>query len=292
MTLISSTKSSAISTALGAIDFSKRTVSIVRVDKHLAETWLLLNRKNRKINVKTINKLTTDLLGGSFMFTGEAIKFSWDGFLLDGQHRLTAICRTGVAVELVVITGVQTEAQSVMDSGGIRTLTHALEMKDIPNPTSVASALIAIQSWERGLRSHDGSAASSTNSTGLRFLDENPEIVALAYEAQLMAAKLPGLTCKQVALFFWVFDRLEDGHEDRVAFFESLRTGASLSEDHPILTLRNFLSNDAMSAARVSSVYRMAVTVKAWNAYRDAVTIKKLSFKPGGSNPEAFPEPR
>ena len=66
-----------------------------------------------------------------------------------------------------------------------------------------------------------------------------------------------------------------------------------MGEGHPIYTLRSLYRN----IFEKESVYRgqyeiAALTIKAWNVWRDGGEVRSLRFAPGGSKPEKFPEPR
>jgi hypothetical protein len=270
------------------IDFTKREAHVVSISPEAAAILLQLNVKNRKFKTDNFKKLTTDMVAGNFRFTGEPITFDYDGRLLNGQHRLTGAVHTGTTIDVVLVTGVATEAQRDMDAGSRRSLKDTLELNNELYPAVLSSVLIGIQAWERGERSNE-SSGKTTDSTSLAFLDSNPVVREITREAVKVSAKIPGLTARQVGVLTWAFDKLSV--TDRVDFFDKLITGAGLPGGNPILTLRNFLNRDSKSAQQVSSNHRLALTVKAWNAYREGQSLGALRFSGGGSKPEAFPEP-
>lgn len=274
------------------LDTSKRAAVIMLITPQMALAWLALNVKNRPRNKGGLGRLITDALAGRFLFTGAAIQFSIEGRLLDGQHRLTMIVETGIPQEMVVVTGVETKAQAAMDSGTTRTLAHNLTMqRDISRfaATNLAATITITRAWEMGERTHDGSKGL-TIATGLAWFDEHPELLELSLEATRLAAKLPVLTTKQVALFIWVFDKLDV--DDRKDFFAKLASGAGMDDGNPVLTLRNkLLKIQGSRTETLTPISRLGITFKAWNAYREGVTVKNITFRGGGSNPEAFPEP-
>jgi hypothetical protein len=270
------------------IKFSERQAHVVSITPAAAEVLLRLNVKNRKFKTDNFKKLTTDMVNGNFRFTGEPITFDTEGRLLNGQHRLFGAVQTGTTIDVVLVTGVATEAQGDMDAGSRRTLKDTLELSGELYPAILAPILVGIQAWERGERNHD-SSGKTTDNTSLAFLAENPVVRDITREAAKVSAKVPGLSAKQVGVFIWAFDKLSA--TDRTDFFDKLISGAGLPGGNPILTLRNFLHRDAKSAQQVSPYHRMALTVKAWNAYREGVFLGALRFRGGGSNPEAFPEP-
>src|SRR5664279_4273925 len=67
------------------------TADIEVITPSLAATYLEANIKNRKVKEKAVQRYAADMVAGEWMLTGEAIKFSDEGSLLDGQNRLRAI---------------------------------------------------------------------------------------------------------------------------------------------------------------------------------------------------------
>jgi hypothetical protein len=84
-------------------------------------------------------------------------------------------------------------------------------------------------------------------------------------------------------------DKLD--RDERTAFFAKLVSGANLSENSPILRLRNLLLDEQLSASKRSSRFISAVTIKAWNAWRNGSDVRVLNFVGGGTRPQTFPLP-
>lgn len=78
----------------------------VLVDPKKAELWLKKNTKNRKVSNRHVSQLANEMKEGKWLLNGQAIAFSKDGVLLDGQHRLLAVIMSGVTVEMTVAFGV------------------------------------------------------------------------------------------------------------------------------------------------------------------------------------------
>jgi hypothetical protein len=84
-----------------------------------AADWLTsdINRDNRLLRDHFVNYLAQEILRGKWQTTHQGLAFSEDGRLLDGQHRLTAIVRSGKAVDILVTTGLPNETYQVIDCG-------------------------------------------------------------------------------------------------------------------------------------------------------------------------------
>jgi hypothetical protein len=269
--------------------FAERAAHIITLGPKDAAELLKRNINNRDIRPQNLNKIITDIQNGDYLFNGSSIVLSNKGVVLDAQHRLLAVVESGMSIVTVIVTGVEGAAQKDMDSGKIRTLKENLTRDGELYPGHLAAVLFGLQSWERGERSTDASKGLTTNSTCMAFLAEHPEVRDLTRESSRVAALVQGLSGKQVAQLMWAFDK--HSAADREDFFEKLITGAGLLANNPILALRNFLQNESTSNAKVTPAYRTGLTCRAWNMYRAGDT-GKLSYKPGGSKPESFPEPR
>jgi hypothetical protein len=279
---------------------------VVDVTPALAEKWLNQNTSNRNLRVNAVDAYARDMAAGNWAENGESIKFAkgrvllldgqpplYGGALLDGQHRLWAISEANVTIKMLVVTGLKTGAQETMDDGRKRTLADALTLRNEHNAVALASVLRRILMWQRGQRRNTG-AYTPTNAECLAFLEQHPETRESADISKSLRAstKLPSSV---LGLTHWVFSGIDAG--DAEWFFKHLGTGAIADEFHPIITLRKKADDIAEESrrrggGRVPEDVLLAYVIKAWNAYRDGSQLKILRFKPGGANPEKFPDPK
>jgi hypothetical protein len=72
---------------------------ITLITPELAEKFLEKNSNNyRKLSEKVVKAYQIDMETGNWKFNGDSIKFNKSGQLVDGQHRLTAISRSGISI--------------------------------------------------------------------------------------------------------------------------------------------------------------------------------------------------
>jgi hypothetical protein len=261
---------------------------LTQVTPALAEKWLDQNTHNRNLREKAVMAYARDMEAGNWAENGEAIKFAADGTLLDGQHRLQAIALSGVTVPMLVVTGLDNRSQETMDDGRKRTLADALHLRGETNAVVLGALLRRALMWNMGQYRNTG-AYTPTNTECLTFLAEHPECRNSASVA--VALRKPvALPASILGLTHWVFTGI-DG-EDADFFFERLGTGASLPQYHPILTLRKKSREISEGPGRVPEDMLLAFVIKAWNAYRDGDEMRLLRFRPGGAQPEKFPQPK
>ena len=90
---------------------------IVLVTPKMAQGMLCHNHTNRAVRETQVARLAAVLVNGTWKLTHQGIAFDVDGRLVDGQHRLMAIVRAGIAAELMVSYDVSTEVFAVVDQG-------------------------------------------------------------------------------------------------------------------------------------------------------------------------------
>ncbi|MFD5508967.1 hypothetical protein ACFWIB_14490 [Streptomyces sp. NPDC127051] len=274
---------------------------VVTVTPDLAEKWLSQNIRNRNLRDKAIMAYARDMEAGNWAENGEGLKFAkggvllldgpqplYGGPLLDGQHRLHAICLSGVTLTMLVVTGLEGSAQETMDDGRKRTLADALNLRNESNSVILGALLRRALMWEMGQFRNTG-AYTPTNAECLAFLEDHPECreSALIAAAVRKPSKLPASI---LGLTHWLFTGIDRG--DSVWFFDRLASGAELRQYHPVWTLRKRATELADETGRIPEDMLLAFVIKAWNAYRDGTELRLLRFKPGGATAEKFPLPR
>lgn len=109
----------------------------------MAEDFLKRNSKNRSLNAQRVNHLVRQILDGRWVLTHQGIAFWDDGTLADGQHRLTAIAKAGIAVPVLMTTGLLKPAIHAIDAGLARSTKDVLHFVGINmNVNWVAAARI------------------------------------------------------------------------------------------------------------------------------------------------------
>lgn len=262
----------------------------VEVTPATAAAWLTLNQGNRNPSKAKIRRFAAAIKAGKWVLNGETVKFSDTGRLLDGQSRLRAIIEAGAPAVLEIRGGLADAAQQAMDIGEMRKGTHMLEMMGEKYPGILSPALRWIQRWSDG--------TLSGNKFGTSSVLENMEIAPmLKLHNGLRASvgwcvsagyKVSALMPPSEAAFFHYLLGLASTSK-RDSFFNALATGLGLTATHPAYLLRERLTADRASSARMAARERMALQIKAWNAHFAGEKMGQLGFRATGDNREAFP---
>jgi hypothetical protein len=280
-----------MSTTIADLISDDVSTSIVTITPETAQRLLDHNDGNRKITDANVKKLVRAMRNGEWTVNGEAIKISMTGRLIDGQHRLSACIEAEKPFQTLVVYGLQDEAQVTMDGGKVRSLSDHLSQKGVTDSNNVAAAARAFIVANRyGLKvaaQTAGGMTQVTNPEGVAYamanLDEIKHCVSVGSKALGL-----GVTKRIGALAYREFAALD--FDDAEDFFDRLREGSGLEADHPVLTLRNTLNSIQLSPNRhLTNAEVLAYMIKAWNRYRKGETLKVLSFRAGGANPEKFP---
>lgn len=268
------------------------------IDDHLAA--------NRRINPDRVDQYARAMKAGRWIVNGETFAFDRVGQLFDGQHRLYAIVKADTPVTVIVVRGIRDlrDAQDTTDAGQSRQAAQQLALRGEAHSTVLAAAL----RWNRELAALVGDEARPGNRSmgaleAKQELDLHPHMRASVQLASNQLSKgvsrYPGGIA--ATLHYWFKHELDEP-DDADAFWQLFHDldlkepRVTVPVDHPVGQLQRTLAAiRAESGKRKTTldyVWVSAVTIKAWNAWRDGTPIKNLRWRRGGSRPEPFPAPR
>lgn len=263
----------------------KKPMQIVTVTPEIAREWLDSNIHNRPVRETTIRRYVEAMKAGQWELNGETIKFSSQGVLLDGQHRLRAVVQSGVTIQSYVIHDLPPAVFDTIDTGANRSISDLLALQGESNNVVLGPALrlLYIQDELGSVREMSGKMARVvTNRDLLETLERHPNLIhSISFVGGVTAIKKL-LSIPVAAYCHYMFTKLQPHHAD--SFFIKLARASDLEEDNPILILRMRL--EGMSKASTGDrLEAIAITIKAWNAYRERRPVKSLRW----SRVEDFP---
>lgn len=253
---------------------------VVMINPEMAERYLKRNLNNRPLSIAWANELSKRIKRNEWKLNGEAIKFSSDDYLLDGQHRLKAIILSGTPVPALVIRGVDRMSFDTMDQGKSRCASDILAINGEKNANLVAAAAKIVFLFKE----NKGAPVFNNRVTPIQIektLALYPEI----RQSASIADKTKKILLPSVAASLWVLFWQKD-RELANEFFARLEDGASLTRHHPIKTLRDRLIVNSASITRLRQKELCAFVIKAWNAVRVGKEMRICKF----TDDEKFPE--
>lgn len=211
--------------------------TIETVDPKTAQCWLELNKVNRRYRDELAKRFARDMAEGRWLLTGEPIQFNIDGFLIDGQHTLSAIVKSGVTLRINVTRGLSREAQSCINIGVSRTLSDQLTILGYSSPSILSPGARLAFLWTHKRLSLRVESVSGPEIQ--EFLCENPELAdAAQFASTVRCVILPGVVCAAT----WRFIKL--GHYQSLVheFFRDLATMRTDGDGDPkSALLRRFI---------------------------------------------------
>lgn len=254
---------------------------IESISPEIARKYLEKNiERNRTLQENHVALLAREMSEGRWKTNGQAIIFSKDGHLIDGQHRLAAIIKSGCTIDIFVVRGVESSAFDTIDTGKKRKPSDALSILGEKNCTLLAASLIVVDRYSTGgMFRHERYSPGKVE----ELLGEHPGIrrsVELAGRSKL----IPGSV---LAGCHYFFTKRDQAAADR--FVHDLMKGANLDDSDPVYVLRERLMKNQSLRQKLSAEFMMAITIKAWNARRANRSIKLLHFTETGDNRDEFP---
>lgn len=264
------------------------TTEVETITPEEARDYLKANTKNRFLDRNKAQIYAGAIARGEWSLNGETIKFTKRGRLLDGQHRLLGVVLAGKSIKSAVVRGLDDKAQETIDTGRKRSFGDVLKLRGESNTRILASGTRCVYGYSKnGVLTTSSHGVRPTMQQLITFLDENPGLrkaVNFPYSDVTRKLLTPAVGCGLFYLFSLVDE--EDAHK----FFVDLGTGVGLDEENPVLALRNrLLKETGIGVHSMHPRIRAALTIKAFNAWRDGRHLKVLKWSAAGNLSENFP---
>jgi hypothetical protein len=254
---------------------------IRKITPALAEDLLKLNKNNRKIREATILSYSKEMKRGNWQLTGEAIKISKTKRLLDGQHRLHAIIKSGATIEMLVISELPDEIFNVLDTGSLRNAKDVLSIIGVDNPGLTSSISKFIINFNNG-KYYTGTTKneSPTNKDIQTFYEQNPELTEIVKWTQENTKKFRLLTPSMVGGMYYVLSKKNITDAD--TFFGRLIYGLDLKAECSVRLLRDKLIRDSINKSKLPTKEKVNLIITAWNHFRKGKDLKQLKSVKSG----------
>lgn len=262
------------------------TITGQYVDHILAKELLLFNHGNRPVSKTHVQTIANGIHNGEWIETGDTVKVSIQGRLIDGQHRLLAISKSNRGVKLDFAFGVEDAAQTRIDVNKVRQAGQQLSMSGMKYGFTLAPAARIIKTLQQG---HINTDHTISKHALYEFCMRDEVLQQCAEEAMSLRKKL-GSKSSAAGICVGLYLLKTAKVPQRIhlqAFVYALDKGVNLEEHSPILHLRNNLIRG--SNARNSHV---PYDVSAWFVKAFALHVRnepcyKLQFVPSR---EGFPD--
>lgn len=253
---------------------------------------LLANRdpQQRRLAAERVAELREDMEAGKWFNTGDPIRLSADGTLVDGQHRLTAYLSADVPATFVlrdmrIVILKSKAALDVVDTGKSRTVNDLRKMtgRREVSPRAIGGILYEYSNFD--------TKANLSKIKRNDIVDNHPfldEVIALSTTSQ-RGVKISSTPVLAAAIYCM---RVPNAKTQAFQFFEAVLQnrydiGGQIVPQLKLLT--SWLINNHHSggghAIRRETVARC---IHAWNAYRANRNINTIRYFKRGDMPKAL----
>jgi hypothetical protein len=254
---------------------------MMKVGQAEAVRLLERNTMNRHVRDSRVKQYASDMRSGLWRQTGDTIKITAKGDLLDGQHRLWAVIESGVPTEFLIVEGLDEEVMPAIDTGATRNLADVTRIAGYDNTATLATALrwlFWIDDSERTeeLRSSMKGKHNKKPTSGALadYLNRNPDLTDRVAEIVEYKKALKLLGAGLATAVYVLAHRESPGKA--VKFFQHLDSGVNLSTDSPVYQLRERMQ---MSPPRAATTERFCLALKAFRLFADNKPSQALRWQ-------------
>lgn len=252
------------------------TIEVVTVTPDLATEWLGANHGNRNQRPKAIGAYARDIENDAWLFTGESIKFDWNDRLIDGQHRLEAVVKTGLSIQTLVVRNLDPAVQGVIDTAAKRSAANALQFAGVSVQTKdIASIAKVAINYEAGrLRTAlDQSLRDVTHTEVTEWHKRNQDVEVAAAFATRVSRKI-GST--PAGAGFAVLTLMRIDADATIEFFESSAEMRTRGTGDPRKAMLDAFAKIRSDRRAPSVAESLAVIFRAWNYWRQERDLKLI----------------
>lgn len=208
-----------------------RTESLL-VTPEQAAKWLAQNSASqRKISQPAVESYAHAMRTGQWKLTHQGIAFNQTGELIDGQHRLSAVVRSGRPVSMMVTTGLAVEVNAPIDQGYGRSVAHVL---------GISGKRVGVSVMLRKLELGTKSAVRASTALVKDVEGRAPYVPELCDLGNVVGRETNRLRAPIVAACAFAFPLVPDLVRN---FVVQARDGEMLESGDPAFALRSLLFN-------------------------------------------------
>jgi len=246
----------------------------------------------RNLKPSVVARITHAIQSGQWRTTHQAIALDSDGRIVDGQHRLAAIVRAGVPVEVQLARDVPREAFDVIDTGSPRTPGDILRIAGFDNGGALAASTRVLLMYDAVVGTTDAFNTHRGTFTTADILRVAHSDRGRQLDRALTPARTTGIALGRMGYSSWLavlivlLAEAENVNPDiAIEYLAALREGVNLSAGSPILAVRRHLSSD-MGLVRSTRMGEraqvgLAMTIKAFNRWVVGDSSTLVTFKLG-----------
>lgn len=246
------------------------------------------NTKNRRENAHHTTALVRNMVEGTWRFNGDTICFDDKGTLIDGQHRLSAIAKSGKTITCLFVVGLNPDTIKTKDiEAKPRNLSDLFKMEGVVQHTTLAGIIqryFIFSSGNTALSYNGNRGVGHTNNfstyeTKFYFYFKNQDMCdEVVRYSRLLYKQNHLLTPAEIGgLFLFLFIDKHHSEDEIKGFFDGLIYTSSLNV---LNIMRNKLISDKGAIKKMPAPYKQNLLAKTWNYYIKGKDVKVLAYNP------------
>lgn len=263
--------------------------TVETITPEVAREYLKFNTANRPLNQGLVEYYARLMKEGKWRLNGEGIQFIKGGALGNGQHRLSAIIKANIPVQILVIRDADSDSFPTYDQGRMRSAKDIFSIYGVPGGGALSSivkryhyicsndgGVLLNHTITNGGLAHTGKSKnkSLSNKELYDLYDLHQSLFQEIVNVANSCYKKSRLLSKTDIGGIMAYLILNKHHDKEFVFgFFTMLCDLQSNSNITINTLREKLYRDNIGMKKMTSLYRSQMVVKAWNAY---VTNKEL----------------
>ena len=251
---------------------------IATITPEWAQEILRQNVHNRHIRRSLVDKYAHAIQTNQFPLTHQGIAIGSNGVLLDGQHRLLAIVKTGMPLETLLCTNCDPATFTVLDSGATRKSADVLRIEHVPSANTAAAAIrmyILYHDWTDKV--WNGRVKVPTNDDIFNYYKSREDEINYAVQKCTYVRKTFKQLTNASSLATFTLLALNKKHSvaDIELFLQKLAHGTNLEEFCPVLRFRTAVFNGVLQNRRGNMPQlTLASIIKTYNYWQSETPVK------------------
>jgi hypothetical protein len=243
-------------------DISESSIKTKRqlVTPEVAQSLLdKLPEHQRSLSDKLVSDYAADMTEGRWKENAETIKIDQEGLLLDGQHRLHAVIKSGKSQWMLIALGVDAKAFGTIDVGRKRTPGDIFGIAGWTNSSKAAAITRMLRSCEDSHRTGTVSISKLGPDVYLKYANKHKEEVEIGVAIMSAISKIMSPPAPIAAALAYLH---RFAPEEARTFTIMISEGADLKPNSPALVLRNKLvehegAGSWIASKRIAEVFVM-----------------------------------
>ena len=259
----------------------KIDIKIQTINPELAQDYLKTNNSNRNISKRVVNDYARQMKLGLWKLSGDTIKISKCGRLLDGQHRLLAVIESNTSIDFLVVNNLEDNIFDVIDTGKTRTVADMCQIKGIKNANNSAAVVATY------FRLKNNYSLEKTNLREMHISKQELVEFSIKHDSIIIDVNQIAARCyKSLRIMkkseiggYILYLFLEKKHKMEVIdnFFKQL-FNLSKTENTSIELLKDKMVSVKLSNVRMNETYKKNLIVKVWNNYIKGNNLTQLRY--------------